>query len=307
MSIPTEINVNSYVLITSAYNEEKYITATIDSILKQNIIPDKWIIVSDGSTDSTDQIIQKYSFRHSFIKYIRLEKEKQRVGFASKVHALNIAVKLIGGTSYEFLGNLDADITFESNNYFQKLIDRFHVDPKLGISGGTVFEFDGYKYKKRSINNIDSVAGAIQFFRKKCLEDIGGFLPIDVGGEDWIAEITARLKGWKVSSDPELIVYHHKKGNEVRGGVKEGIREGKMDYLVGSHPLFEILKCAKRIKQKPYFVRAVIRVITYYFLTIIGRERFVSKEIMEQLRKEQKVRMRLIYLDKYLNNICDLR
>lgn len=289
-------DIYSYVLITSAYNEQDYLPSTIDAVLGQKVLPQEWVIVNDGSTDRTDAIIKEYAAKYPFIKYRRIEKENRNVGFASKVHALNEAARVVAQSSYEFLGNLDADITFESRDYFWKLMERFHANPTLGISGGSVFELTNGKFKVRAFNNDDSVAGAVQFFRRKCFEEIGGLQPIDVGGEDWIAEICARAKGWYVNTASELIVYHHKKGNDVRGGAREGIREGKMDYLVGSHPLFEVLKCARRVTEKPYLIKATIRGTTFFLLTITGHERFVTKEIMEQLRKEQKTRISRFYL-----------
>jgi len=288
-------DIYSYALITSAYNEKDYLPSTIEAVLGQRVLPQKWVIVSDGSTDGTDAIINEYATRHSFIRYLRIQKEYRKVGFASKVYALNEASRYISETSYEFIGNLDADITFESSEYFLKLMDRFDADPKLGISGGSVFEPMNGKFKERAFNNLNSVAGAIQFFRRKCFEELGGFQPIDTGGEDTIAEICARAKGWKVITASELIVYHHKKGNVARGSIREGIRQGKMDYLVGTHPLFELLKCAHRIMEKPYFVKAIIRGMTFFTLVTTGRERFVTKDIMEQLRKEQKSRMRRFF------------
>lgn len=289
-------DIYNYALITSAYNEQDFLPSTIDAVLGQRVLPQKWVIVSDGSTDRTDAIIMEYAAQYPFIRYLRIEKENRKPGFASKVHALNEAAGYIAENSYEFLGNLDADITFESSDYFWKLMDRFHADPKLGISGGSVFELTNEKFKERSFNNPDSVSGAVQFFRRKCFEEIGGLQPIDVGGEDWIAEISARAKGWKVLTASDLIVYHHKKGDDVRGSIREGIRQGKMDYLVGSHPLFEVLKCARRITEKPYLMKATIRGATFILLAITGHERSVSKEIMEQLRKEQKSRMRRLHL-----------
>ncbi len=289
-------DIYSYILITSAYNEQDCLPSTIEAVLGQSVVPKEWVIVSDGSTDRTDAIIEEYAAQHPIIRHLRIEKENRKAGFASKVHAINTAARYISESSYDFLGNLDADITFESSDYFRKLMDRFQADPKIGISGGSVFELSNGEFRERAFNNDDSVAGAVQFFRRKCFEEIEGLQPIDVGGEDWIAEICARAKGWNVITASELIVYHHKKGNDVRGGVREGIRQGKMDYLVGSHPMFEVLKCARRITEKPYLIKATIRGTMFFLLAITGRERFVTKEIMDQLRKEQVSRMRQFYL-----------
>src|SRR4051812_14510070 len=83
----------SYVLITAAHNEASFIEATISSVVSQTILPQRWVIVSDGSTDNTDEIIQSYASRHSFIRLLRLNREQGR-SFGSKVAAVNSGCSL---------------------------------------------------------------------------------------------------------------------------------------------------------------------------------------------------------------------
>lgn len=139
---------------------------------------------------------------------------------------------------------------------------------------------------------IRSVAGAIQFFRRECYEAIGGFIPIKMGGEDTCAEVMARMRGWEVQAFPELKVFHHKRSPAKRGNWKESFRFGLMDYSLGYHPLFEIMKCIYRIKERPYIVSALLRLYSFIWSYCRGEKRPVSNEFIRYVRKEQIDRLR---------------
>ena len=128
----------AYVLMTAAYNEEAYIGKTIASVISQSLRPSRWIIISDGSTDGTDQIVQNYSLRHEFIHFLRLSRPPGH-SFRSKVLALQAGSKLLEGAEFEYIGNLDADISL-GPTYFDDLIRHFEGSRDLGISSGTVCE-----------------------------------------------------------------------------------------------------------------------------------------------------------------------
>ena len=230
----------NYALITPARNEEKYIEETIKSVISQTILPQKWIIVSDGSTDNTDDIVLKYSNIYDFIVLIRKFSSETR-NFASKVSAINSGFKALRNIEYSYLGNLDADVYFEPH-YYEKLIDILVQNPKIGISGGIVIDYINNKQYKRNYS-LDSVAGAVQFFRRECYEEIGGYLPIQIGGVDTVAEIMARMNGWKVYTYPDLKVLHFRKEGTAKGSILYAkFRLGIQEYTYGSHPLFEIAK-----------------------------------------------------------------
>lgn len=285
-----------YVLITAARNEEHYIERTINSVLAQTILPKRWIIVSDNSTDQTDQIVAKYLETHKFIKLIHRE-SINRSGFASKVQALNLGYEAVKALSYDFIGHLDADISF-GKEYYKKLIEKFCQNPALGLAGGFIFEKRKGQFQSRPFNSRNSVAGSIQFFRRTCYEAIGGFIPLEVGGEDWYAEVMARMKGWVVEAFPELKVFHHKPSRAVRGLLKENIRKGLMDFSLGSHPLFEIGKCIHRLKESPFLVAAFIRMVGFLWCYCSNQKRYVPVEFIEFLRAEQLERIKLIILNK---------
>ena len=118
-----------YVLITAARNEEAYIEKTINSVISQTILPRKWVIVSDGSTDRTDQIVNKYAAKHDFIQLVHISGSTQR-NFRSKVNAINIGYERLKHIEYEFIGILDADVSFKSD-YFESILREFQKNPKL--------------------------------------------------------------------------------------------------------------------------------------------------------------------------------
>jgi poly-beta-1,6-N-acetyl-D-glucosamine synthase len=281
----------SYVLVTAARNEEQYIGLCIESVLSQSILPYKWLIVSDGSTDDTEKIIKEYLKDHPFIQFIRKEPDQAMEGFASKVFALSMGVKLLRGIDYFLIGHLDADITLEKE-YYAIMLDKFNNNPKLGIAGGYFFEKEHGVFKCHASNSPWSVAGGIQLFRSKCYQDIGGLKPMPLGGEDWYAEIQARMQGWEVLALPDVPAYHHNPGVAKRGMISEAIRGGAMDYLMGTHPLFELFKCLRRIQHKPYFVFAIIRMYGFLKPYLLGQHRQVTKDVMIFLRNEQLSRLR---------------
>src|SRR5271157_4953312 len=192
-----------YFLITPARNEAKFIEKTIVSVIAQTIKPVQWSIVSDGSTDDTDTIALRYSEEHTFIKVLRTAPDS-RYNASSKVKAFYRGFSFAEDLKYDFIGNLDADVTF-APDYFEKILQFFAGDPRLGLAGGRIFEeVRGRKRPMWPGGSIHSVSGAVQLFRKECFVAIGGYLPLEHGGIDSAAEITARAKGWTVRTFPEI-------------------------------------------------------------------------------------------------------
>lgn len=276
---------SKYIIITPAKNEEKNIELTIKSVISQTIQPIRWVIISQGSTDQTEEIVQKYDKKYEFIQLIRLPGKEHR-DFESKVNAFDIGFKEIKDLDYEYLGNLDADVSF-APYYYEKIIYFLQRDSSLGIAGGLIYELYDNKFVAQDIQ-MDSVPGAIQFFRRKCYEDIGGYRPLKYGGIDAAAEIMARMHGWKVQPFREIEVYHHRRVGYGMGNILyTRFRQGRNHYLLGYHPLFQILKCAYRVKDKPYILGGILTLIGYLWSLINGKSYAVSDEVVKYIRSEQ--------------------
>jgi hypothetical protein len=281
-----------YVLMTAAHNEEALLNLTIASVLSQTVLPALWVIVSDRSTDATDDIIRAARDQHCFIRFLRLEQNVGR-GAIAKVNALTLAHKELVDCEHEFVGNLDADVSFDTT-YFERLIQYFDYIPNLGIGGGLIYERRGLEFRGRPSNSIRSVAHAAQLMRRKCYDEIGGYIALKYGGEDWHAEIRARAKGWQVTSFPELKVMHHRPTGGADPVLLHRFREGKMDYSVGSHPAFEMLKCARRVPERPFIAGALSRLAGFLWSCACRDRRLISPEHINYLRKEQLERVKAL-------------
>ncbi len=294
MAIPMMAG-DSYVLVTAAYNEGGFIENTIRSVIAQEVPPAKWVIVSDGSTDNTDEIVKRYAAQHTFIQLYRITEDHPR-NFAAQVNAINAGMAQLKSIDYEFIGNMDADVTMDPS-YFKLLLGKFKSDPKLGLGGGMIYEQDvDGKFKSRKTNSRTSVAHACQLFRKECFASVGGeYIALPYGGPDTYAETTARMKGWHVESFEDLIMFHHRPTGSAGGLLKSCFRQGKMDYSLGALPLFEILKLASRVWVKPYLLGSVVRFAGFVHSYFKREQRAVPNEFMSYLRKEQRLRLTSLF------------
>ncbi|HME34286.1 MAG TPA: glycosyltransferase family A protein [Candidatus Sulfotelmatobacter sp.] len=282
----TQVAGRGYVLVTAAYNEEANIAKTIESVLAQTRLPNCWVIVSDGSVDRTDSIVQEYAKQHGFIRFLRIARQPGR-SFGSKVRALWAGNELLKEISYDFIGNLDADVTVLPS-YFEDLIAHFELRPSLGLAGGFVVEEFTGEFRDRSQNRTYSVAHAAQLVRRECYEAIGGYAILEYGGEDWHAQTSAKMKGWEVEAFPALKIFHLRHTGEADNLLRHKFRQGRMDYSFGSDPLFEVLKCVLRIPEKPFFLGSAARIVGFSWSWARKDERPVSREFMEFLRREQR-------------------
>ena len=275
----------SYALVTAAYNEEKIIRQTIESIIAQTILPRKWIIVSDGSTDRTDEIVESYAAKHEFIELHRISEDHAR-NFTAQVNAINLGFSRLKTTHCSHIGNLDADITLEPD-YFRILLEKFAQDPALGMAGGYIYEEKDGRFQVRPGNSISSVAHGVQLFRRECLELLGGYEPFSWGGTDTHAGVRLRMMGWKVESIPELKAFHHRRTGGGFGAMRYRFRGGLMDYYFGNHPLFELFKIARRMGTKPYVLGGLVRLTGFLWGYCTNAKREVPPEYIQYLRKEQ--------------------
>ncbi len=282
-----------YVLATAAYNEGENIEKTIKSVLAQTRLPEKWVIVSDGSQDATDEIVQKYAEQCEFIDLLRITRQPGR-SFGSKVLALRSANGILKGIEFEFIGNLDADITLEPT-YFEDLLNRFEMNSKLGIAGGFVHEKIGGEFRSRRFNRTYSVAHAAQLVRRECYEQFGGYAVLEYGGEDWHAQTSARMNGWEAEAFPGLPAFHHRRTGEADNLVRHKFRQGRMDHALGSGCFFETLKCLERIPEKPFFIGAIARLSGFSWSWIRRERKPVSKAFVAYMRSEQRRKLKAIF------------
>jgi biofilm PGA synthesis N-glycosyltransferase PgaC len=279
----------TYILITPARNEAQFIELTLQSMVGQIYRPLKWIIVSDGSTDGTDDIVRKYSADNPWIDLLRMPERKER-HFAGKAQAFNAGYAKAKELHPDVIGNLDADVSFGAD-HFQLLVARFAEDPRLGVVGAPFREV-GNQYDYR-FTSIDNVWGGCQLFRRQCFETIGGYAPLKGGGVDLVAVVTARMNGWQTRTYPESVCVHHRTMNTAMNkGLKLKFKWGQSDYRLGGHPAWQLFRCIYQMSKRPYVAGGLMTLAGYYFALIARRPRSVSAEFAEFRGKEQMQRLK---------------
>jgi len=278
----------TYVLITPARNEAQYIERTLASVAAQTVTPLKWVVVSDGSTDGTDDIVRRYATEYPWIELVRMPERRER-HFAGKVHAFNAGYERVRDLAYDAIGSVDADVSF-GEDHFAFLLDKLAADPTLGLVGAPFKGRSTYDYRFVSIQHV---SGACQLFRRACFEDIGGYVPVKTGGIDHIAVLTARMNGWRTRTFTERVCVHHRElGSAQHSKLGTKFRDGTLDYLLGSHPVWELFRTVYQTTRRPWLIGALTLLAGYISAMVRRLERPIPPELVTFRRKEQMQRLR---------------
>jgi poly-beta-1,6-N-acetyl-D-glucosamine synthase len=283
----------NYVMVTPARNEAQFIECTLKSVVAQTVRPLRWIIVSDGSTDDTDEIVARYSAEYPWIELLRMPERVER-NFAGKVLAFNAGYARVKDLPYKVIASLDADISFDPD-YFQFLLLKLMNDPLLGLTGTPFQELSGRMYDYRFVS-VEHVSGACQVFRRECFEAIGGYVPVKGGSIDHIAVISSRMKGWKTRTFTEKVCIHHREiGTAQQKAISSKFKYGIKDYVVGNHPLWELFRAGYQMAQPPFCLGGLALGVGYLWATLRRIDRPVPPQLIAFHRQEQMRRLKKLF------------
>ena len=279
-----------YVLVTPARNEAAHIADTVASVAAQTHLPERWVVVDDASTDGTADAARAAAAHLDWVEVVRVERAGGH-DFGAKVRAFDTGDRRARAAPHDLVGNLDADVTVPPD-YFARLAAAFASDPRLGVAGGAVLEPKraGLAPQRNSEGNV---AGAAQVFRRACLEAVGGFVPMPLGGEDAAAQIAARAAGWEVRMVEDLEVVH--RGRVLAGSrslVAARYRKGVTNWLLGYDPLFHLAASAWRAGEPPAVVGSLAMAAGYLATAVRRPPRPVAADVVAFLRDEQRRRLR---------------
>ena len=242
--LSTKLSVPSYAIITPARNEGQYLQKTIDCVSGQTLRPLAWVIVNDGSTDNTREIIDSAAKQYPWIKGVHRPDRGFRQNGGGVIEAFYEGYSLVTEEKWDYLVKLDADLTF-GPDYFASSFDRFIQDPKLGIGGGVICdEIDGILVEESAGDPPFHVRGATKIYRQACWEALGGL--IKAPGWDTLDEIKANMLGWKTGTFRDLKLHQHRKTGGADGCWKNWVKNGLANYITGYHPVFMLAKCVRR-------------------------------------------------------------
>jgi glycosyltransferase involved in cell wall biosynthesis len=274
-----------YLVISPVRNEAKYLERTIASMVAQTVRPARWVLVDDGSSDATPEIIERAAAEHPWITlYRRPDRGKRQVG-AGVVEAFYDGLAQVNLDDYDYLCKLDGDLEF-SPTYFQRMIERCEAEPRLGTVSGKLWLLlpDGRTVSERI--GDDMSIGPAKFYRTACFKDIGGFVRFP--SWDGIDCHFCRMRGWLAGSieDPELRVIHLRMMGSSQQGVWTGRKRwGLGKYYMGSHPLFMLAVVCYRMAERPWIIGGLGIGYGYLRAWLRRQERFEHPEYRAFLRR----------------------
>jgi biofilm PGA synthesis N-glycosyltransferase PgaC len=296
------MNAIRYVIITAVRDEEKFMQITIDSVVAQTIRPVEWIIVNDGSTDKTADIINSATAKYRWIHAIHRADRGFRKPGTGVMESFHEGYGQIRNRDWDFLVKLDGDLTI-AQDYFEQCFNRFKANPKLGIGGGLVCnEVEGRRVPDSKDDPKFHVRGATKIYTRACWEAIGGL--IESTGWDTMDELKANMLGWKTYTFQELPLIHHRETGGAEGTWRNYFKNGRANYIVGYHPIFMFGKCVRRFFRRPYGVIAVALwcgFMSGYFAPV--QQRVADRDVIRYLRGQQ---MRALLGKKCLWNAYEI-
>jgi glycosyltransferase involved in cell wall biosynthesis len=256
-------------LVTPARDEAPHLERTIRAVAAQTQRPDLWLIVDDGSTDATPEIIARAAAELPFVRVLRAPQTtsngSDRLAVAAEARAFNLALETIDLDDYTHVGKLDADVELPTE-YFERLLERFDAQPRLGVAGGGLLERGRGGWQPAKVPAYH-VRGALKLYSRECFAAIGGVE--ERLGWDTIDETYARMEGFSTRSFPELAARHHRPV-ATRGGTLRGrARHGQCAYILRYGSWWIALRSLKVACSRPYglsgiaflygYVRAAVR------------------------------------------------
>ena len=273
-----------YVIVSPVRNEEQYVEKTLNAVVSQSILPAEWVMVNDGSTDRTAEIIETYTHKYSWIRLIHLNDRGYYLPGEGVVNTFYKGYEALQTTDWEFLVKLDCDLSFEQD-YFETLLKRFDQDPHLGIASGCIYNVIGGKLIKEK-SQEDHPFGASKMYRRECFEEIGGIKRIP--GWDLADLLAAQMKNWNTRCYFDIIVPHYKIGGARRSGFTKGkFLLGRFQYRFGYPFLYVLLKSVYHLTTRPFIISGAGLITGYIYAASRREKRYFDKEMIAFLRKRQ--------------------
>ena len=281
-----------YALISPCRDEQDYMRRTFDSVIAQTRRPDLWLVVDDGSTDATPEILADYAARHDWIRVVRKPDRGRRAVGPGVVEAFYFGLEQIDLDAFDFLCKLDLDLDLPPR-YFETLIARMAAEPRLGsCSGKPYFRASSGAWISEKCGDEMSV-GMTKFYRTTCFRQIGGFVREVMW--DAIDCHKARQLGWTVRSwDEEALRFEHLRpmGTSQAGVLTGRKRHGFGQYYMGSDFPYFLATCLFRFAHPPYVIGGMASLWGYVAAWARGTPQHGDAELRAFVRDYQRQALR---------------
>lgn len=264
---------NRYLVVSPVKDEARHVERTLRSMIEQTLRPVLWVIVDDGSTDGTAEILRRHAQAHDWIRIVTREPGRARLPGSAVMHAFYHGLERAGDVDHDFVVKLDCDLELP-RDYFENVLRRFELDPRLGIASGVYLEEGPAGWTPVPMPAYHA-AGASKVMRRRCFADIGGF--VRERGWDTVDEVRAQVKGWSTTHFADIRFQHLKPEGSGIGSMRTHVMHGDVYYLTGGGPLFLLLKAAHRmVTGTPKVVGGLAMLYGYLRCLVGGRERLVD-------------------------------
>ena len=273
-----------YALITPCRDEAAFLQTTIDAVAAQSVPPAKWIIVDDGSTDNTPNILERAAMRYPFIQVIRRQNRGERAVGPGVVEAFYDGLAAIDLNDFDYVCKLDGDLDF-APRYFERLMELFESNQRLGTLSGKLFLKYGDRLVEERCGDENSV-GPAKLYRVRCFQDIGGF--VRQVSWDGIDGHMCRMKGWLARSldDPHLQIIHLRRmGSSQKNFWTGRVRWGRGKYFMGSAWYYVLAVSMYRMFERPYVLSGAGIMWGYLKAWFTREPRFCNPEYLRFFRR----------------------
>lgn len=282
----------TYVVISPCRNESQYMQRTLDSVVAQTVRPALWVIVDDGSSDATPDILARYTARHDWIRVVPKPDRGHRAVGPGVIEAFYAGLETVELKDFPYLCKLDLDLDLPPR-YFEHLMARMEEDARIGTCSGKPYMRRGDTLVSERRGDEMSV-GMTKFYRRDCFEDIGGLVREVMW--DAIDCHKARAKGWRAISwdEPDLRFEHLRPMGSSEMSIYEGRRRhGRGQYFMGSDPLYYLATCVFRMAEPPYLLGGLAMLQGYLGAWRKGARQLDDPELIAFIRAYQRRALRV--------------
>ena len=282
----------SYLVISPCRNEVQYMQRTLDSVVAQSVPPALWVIVDDGSTDGTSEMLADYATRHDWIRVVPKPDRGHRAVGPGVIEAFYAGLETVTLSDYPYLCKLDLDLDLPPR-YFEILMEKMEADPRIGTCSGKPYMRRGGELVSERRGDEMS-AGMTKFYRRDCFEDIDGLMREVMW--DAIDCHKARAKGWRAVSwdEPDLRLEHLRPMGSSQVSIYEGRRRhGRGQYFMGSDPLYYLATCVFRMAEPPLVLGGLAMLQGYFGAWMRGARQLDDPDLIAFIRAYQRRALRV--------------